>query len=72
MAQWVKNPTAGKGSILGTIQQVKGSAMAMTAAQVTAAAWIQSLAWELPHAVGVDLKEKRKEKKASFSGQREK
>ena len=51
MVQWVKNLTAGAwvafrgaGSIPSLTQWVKGSRVA------TAAAWIQSLAGELPHA----------------------
>ena len=36
----------------GLAQWVKGSGV------VTATAWIQSLAWELPHAIGVAIKKK--------------
>ena len=32
--------------------------------RTVAAAWIQSLAWELPYAIGAVLKRKRKKKKA--------
>jgi len=36
-------------------------------AQVAAAAQVQSLVWELPHAMGVAEKEKRKKKKWSLN-----
>ena len=54
MAQCIKNPTAVT-QVTGEVQllqQVKGSGVAATATQVTAAAQIQSLVWELPHTVG--------------------
>lgn len=55
MMQQVKNLTAvdhrgGMGSIPTPGQWVKGSALA------AAAAWIQSLAWKLPYAVGATFK----------------
>ena len=46
---------------MGDTQWVKGSSVAAAAAQVTAAAWIQSLAQELSYAMGWPLKKKRKE-----------
>ena len=44
--------------ISGPAQWVKGCSMAAAAAQVSAAARIQSLAWELPYAKGVAIKKK--------------
>ena len=38
------------------MQWVKGSSIATPVAQVVAGAWIQSLGWELPYAVGVAIK----------------
>ena len=46
----------GWGSIAGPAQWMEGCADAAAVAQVTAAAQIQSLAWELPHAMGADIK----------------
>ena len=62
MAQWVKTLTAAArvcaevSSIPGLAQYVKGSGVATAVAQITAAAWIQSLAWELPYTAGVAIK----------------
>ena len=50
----------------GPVQWVKGSGVAAAVVQVTAAAWIQSLAQELPYATGAAIKKK---KKKEFSGQ---
>ena len=52
MAWWVENPTAGAqvtgdaSSVPGLVQWVKGSGIATSVAQM------QSLAWELPYALG--------------------
>ena len=40
----------------GPEQWVKGSGIAAAAVYVTTASWIQSLAWELPYATGVAIK----------------
>ena len=59
MAQWVKNLTVVAQVAVEVwvqsppVQWVKGSSMA------TAAAWIQSLTWELPYAMGVAIKRKK-------------
>ena len=45
------------GSIPGPSQWVKGSSFATDVAQVTAVAWIHSLAGELPYAVGAAIKQ---------------
>ena len=37
-----------------------------TVASVTAAAWIQSLAWEFPYAMGMAIKRKKKKKLSLF------
>ena len=42
------------------VSWVTRSSIGTTVAQVAAAAQIQSLAWELPHAVGAAIKRKRK------------
>ena len=55
MAQWVKNPTAAA-QVTAEAQWVKGSSIA-DVVWVTAAAGIQSLAQELPCAVGVAKKD---------------
>ena len=44
------------GLIPNPAQWVKESGVATTAAYATAAAQIQSLAWELPYATGVTIK----------------
>ena len=49
MAQWVKNPT--EAARVPTEARVKGSRVAEVSAQ------IQSLAWELPRAVGAAIKQ---------------
>ena len=66
MAQWVKTLTAvGVGCCGGTslvpdlTDWVKGSGVALALVQVTAAAWIQSLARELPDASDVAMRKKR-------------
>ena len=55
----------GVGSIPGLVQWVKRSGLA-TAAVVAAAAWRQSLAWELPYVAGAAIG-KKKTKKDDFS-----
>ena len=66
MAQWVKNLTAVAGVTTevqvqspGPDRQIKGSGIAAAVVQVTASAWIQSLAQELPYAM-VDAAIKKK------------
>ena len=66
VVQWVKNSTTmalvncrGMGSIPGP-SAVKGSGIATAAAQVVAMAWIQSLAQEIPHTIGVTIKNEKK------------
>ena len=60
--QWVKNPAAaedqcrGEGSIPSPVQWVKGSDIAPAVAQVINVTWIQSLAQELPYAMGAAVK----------------
>ena len=44
------------GSFPDLVQWVKGSGIATAAAEVAAAAQIQSLAWELPCATGMAMK----------------
>ena len=39
------------------MQWVKGTSVAAALAQVAAMTWIQSLAWELPHAAGMAIKQ---------------
>ena len=58
MAQWVKNPAP---------SQLSGAVAAVV--QVTTTVWVRSLAWELPHAVGLPPlpPKKEKEKKMVFS-----
>ena len=65
VAQWVKNPTAAawvvleaQGLIPSPGKWVKGASTATTKAQVTAVAQIQSLAQELPYAMGVAIQKK--------------
>ena len=41
--------------MLSPVQWVKGSGVAAAAAQVSVAAWIQSLAWELARAMGATI-----------------
>ena len=67
MVQWVKNPIAGPqlivtvGSIPGLVRCVKRYGFDTAAVvQVATVAGIQSLAWELPYAVGAALKKKKK------------
>ena len=48
------------GSIPGPVKWVKGSGVAEAVAEVTAVAQIQSLAQELPYAVGMTIKKKKK------------
>ena len=47
----------------GPVQGVKGSGIAAAVADIPAVAWIQSLAQELPCAVGVAIKRDQKKKK---------
>ena len=49
MVQWVKNPTT-EAQVQSLDQWVKGSSISTTLAEVTVAAWVQSLAQELPYA----------------------
>ena len=62
MAQRVKNLTAltqvavGMGLVPGPLQGVKGSGIAVAALQVSAVAWIQSLAWEPLYTMGAAIK----------------
>ena len=63
VAPWVKNPAAeawvtGEMQVcsLVQLQWVKGSSIAPAATQVTAMAWIQSLAQELLFALGAAIK----------------
>ena len=63
VAQQVKNLTSikeGMGQIPGLAQWIKDLALCQTVAQVADAASIGPLAWKLPHATGVALKEKKK------------
>ena len=72
MAQWVKNPTA---TVQVTVDvwvwcpawhiRLKGSNIAAAMEEVTAAARIQLLAWEVPSATGAAIKKKKKKKKSS-------
>ena len=52
-------------------QWVRGSSIATAVAYVTAAAWIRSLAWELPYTMAVTIKKKKKKKKRK-EGERKK
>ena len=66
MVQGVKNLTAVTqvmGSIPSLVQWVKGSGIGAAVSWVTAAAQIQSLAWEIPYAAGAAIKKKEREKK---------
>ena len=70
LAQWVKDLTAAAGVVAEVwvqflVQWVKRSGLA-TAAVVAAAAWRQSLAWELPYVAGAAIG-KKKTKKDDFS-----
>ena len=49
----------GVSSIPSLVQWVKGSGIAAVAAQVTAVAQIQTLAWEFPYAVIAAIKKKK-------------
>ena len=51
------------GLIPGPAQQARGPSVATAAAQVTAAAQIQSLSWEFPHAMGVTITGKKRKKR---------
>ena len=68
MTQWVKNPTAVVRVTTEprvhslTCQCVKGSDVAAAVAQITAMAQVQSLALEIPYAVGAAIKKKSTEK----------
>ena len=53
-------PCGGAGSILSLAQSVKGSGTAATVAWVTATAWIQPLAQEIPYAASAAIKKKKK------------
>ena len=57
----------GVSSIPGLVQWVRDAAAAV--AQVIAAAWVQSLAQELPYAVGTAEKEKKKKQEVPFVAQ---
>jgi len=68
MVQGVKNLTAVTqvmGSIPSLLQWVKGSGIGAAVSWVTAAAQIQSLAWEIPYAAGAAIKKKREREKES-------
>lgn len=58
--QQVKNLTTAAwvsvGSITGQVQWIKGSDVGAAPVQVTTSVRIQSLAWELPRAVGAAIK----------------
>ena len=62
IAQWIKNLTAvaqvtvEAGSISASVQWVKGPGIATAVVNVAGAAWIQSLAQELPYATSVAIK----------------
>ena len=47
-------------SIPGLVQWVKGSGIAAAVVELAAVAWIRSLTWELPHAIGEAIKKKKK------------
>ena len=59
VVQWVKNLTAVAWATV-EVQWIKGSGIATAVVQVAAAARIQSLAWELPHAASAAINKKRK------------
>ena len=66
VVQWVKDSglcilscCGGVGLILTLAQWVKDLVLAAAVAQVATVAWIQSLAWEFPHAAGVAKKKKK-------------
>ena len=59
MVQWVKNPTT-EAQVQSLDQWVKGSSISTTLAEVTVAAWVQSLAQELPYAKVQPFKKKRR------------
>ena len=70
VAQWVKNPTAAtrvtaevKVQFLTRYSALKDSALLQLQHRSAAAAWIQSLAWELPYAAGVAIKRERKKER---------
>ena len=68
MVQGVKNLTAVTqvmGSIPSLLQWVKGSGIGAAVSWVTAAAQIQSLAWEIPYAAGAAIKKKREREQES-------
>ena len=49
------------GSIPSPEQWVKGASVTTAVAKVTTGAWIQSLAWELPYAVGMTIKKRERD-----------
>ena len=67
MEQWVKNPAAAA-QVTADVQvqspvlcsELKVSSVATSAAQVKAAARIQTLAWELSYTVGTAIKKREK------------
>ena len=66
MAQWVNDLTClfrGRGSIPCLVQRIKDLVLSQLQPRVAAPAWIGSLAWELPYALGATKKERKKEKK---------
>lgn len=74
VAPWVKNPTSvalvameAQVQFPSLVQWVKGSSAATAVTQVTAAAQIESLAWELQYAVGTAIKKFLKRSK-SYKG----
>ena len=60
LAQWVKDPALPRA--LCRLQMWLGSSIAMPWCSLAAAALIQSLAQELPHAAGVTIKRPTKKK----------
>ena len=67
MVQWVKNPTAtawvtveAQVQFLSLVQWVKGSSIATAVVWVVDAAWIQSLAQELPYSRDAAIKKGKK------------
>ena len=52
-------PCRGMGSIPDPVPWVKGSSISTAVAPVAAATRIQSLAWELPYAMGVAIRKKQ-------------
>ena len=65
LAQWVRGPVClcrGAGLIPGSVQCGLRIWIAAAVVYVVALARIQSLAWELPYAMGAALKKKKKKK----------